>query len=245
MYECYVYGLTGTVIRTDPPMSVCGDCALRCWLQIPNCQGFVSSAIGDGNGECTYYSSITGVVEEGAASLRAVVKESSLPALLPPPCEAHTCPNRNDWPKSTELCSIKSFSGTVIRSDVGVRMCNDCAERCWFQMSDCVGFETDAEGDEPGTCTYYSSITGAVGLGTGSNRGLIQVGALPGPGDITDPNDDPDYLLFMLGGLVAVSVVAAGLAVWRPCQTRLQLAGPVSSGFTTQRDVEDVQVQMS
>jgi len=46
------------------------------------------------------------------------------------------------------------FHGEEIRTDGGLRLCEDCVARCYLQMSNCVGANFEADG----TCTYFSSI---------------------------------------------------------------------------------------
>jgi hypothetical protein len=55
--------------------------------------------------------------------------------------------------------------GTAMRTDGGVKLCNDCAVRCWLQMKgECVGFVMEYyEGNTGrGSCTYFSDIDGIV-----------------------------------------------------------------------------------
>jgi len=54
------------------------------------------------------------------------------------------------------------FFGVEIRTDGGVKMCKDCAVRCYSQMSDCVGanFKLDYPGSSRGTCMYFSQVDG-------------------------------------------------------------------------------------
>lgn len=77
-------------------------------------------------------------------------------------CEPQSCTHRNNWPVELHTCHGAEIQGTSYGSDGGVRLCTDCAERCWMQRSTCVGFEFDrydvnAE-NGPGTCKYFSSI---------------------------------------------------------------------------------------
>jgi len=55
-----------------------------------------------------------------------------------------------------------------IRTDGGLKVCQDCAQRCVLQMpNSCKGFSftaTSADG-ESGSCTYYSSIDGMAAAG--------------------------------------------------------------------------------
>jgi hypothetical protein len=37
-----------------------------------------------------------------------------------------------------------------------LRLCQDCAERCWRQLGDCVGISLQVNG----RCTFYSRIDG-------------------------------------------------------------------------------------
>lgn len=54
------------------------------------------------------------------------------------------------------------FLGVEIRTDGGLKICKDCAVRCYLQMSDCVGanFKLDYQGSSQGTCTYFSQVDG-------------------------------------------------------------------------------------
>lgn len=56
-------------------------------------------------------------------------------------------------------CEVHGIVGTEIRTDIPLRKCNDCAERCWFQMPDCIGFLALGSGDIQ-ECRYYSAIVG-------------------------------------------------------------------------------------
>merc|ERR1712151_339374 len=73
----------------------------------------------------------------------------------PPPC------GNDAWKADLAYATSLSFEGAEIRTDGGVRLCQDCAERCWRQMDDCkaVVFKPHHVGGEHGTCTFYSSIT--------------------------------------------------------------------------------------
>merc|ERR1711972_351032 len=83
MYKCAVAGFEGTVIRSDPPMDLCVDCASRCWFQMRNCVGFTTSSSVGQRGVCTYYSAITGV-RDGPANLNAFVKPGVMDLLEAP-----------------------------------------------------------------------------------------------------------------------------------------------------------------
>eukprot|EP00930_Biecheleria_cincta_P002754 TRINITY_DN103750_c0_g1_i1.p1 TRINITY_DN103750_c0_g1~~TRINITY_DN103750_c0_g1_i1.p1 ORF type:complete len:591 (+),score=76.80 TRINITY_DN103750_c0_g1_i1:73-1845(+) len=58
--------------------------------------------------------------------------------------------------------SGSKFFGVEIRSDGGVKICEDCVVRCYLQMSDCVGahFQLYYPGSSRGICTYFSRIDG-------------------------------------------------------------------------------------
>lgn len=55
------------------------------------------------------------------------------------------------------------LAGDELRTDGGVKLCQDCANRCWNQMPTCVGFVFLGYGmpSGDGKCTYYSSIASA------------------------------------------------------------------------------------
>lgn len=231
--------MTGTEITTHHGLEACPHCAERCWFQIQGCVGFVTTAAeAHLKGSCTYYSEITGAVPEGSVAKLAYVKEAVLPVVTPAPpaCDPYTCGHMSNWPKPTQLCMVKSFDGLVIAEHVGVPMCA-CAERCWFQLAGCIGFITDALGDEAGTCTYYSSITSTSGLGTGRKRAMIQEGALEGPGGIGSPapgSSGPSLEVILLGFAFAAFIVVVCIFAVRGRRAQ-------SAGFTEQRDVENAQ----
>merc|ERR1712048_653960 len=60
----------------------------------------------------------------------------------------------------------KGFVGKLVGSHPGIRLCEDCAERCFFQDlfpgSKCEGFEFKAMTGVTGTCSYYTDIKGVV-----------------------------------------------------------------------------------
>merc|ERR1712187_48217 len=63
------------------------------------------------------------------------------------------------WESNLQSMVGARFEGSTIRTDGGVRVCKDCAQRCFAQMQDCVGFvfEQDSNSDR-GKCTYFSRI---------------------------------------------------------------------------------------
>lgn len=65
------------------------------------------------------------------------------------------------WQQDLRSLSAATFEGVTIRSDGGVQLCKDCAQRCYAQMHDCVGFVMEPHSsNEPqiGKCTYFSRI---------------------------------------------------------------------------------------
>merc|ERR1712176_334758 len=54
-----------------------------------------------------------------------------------------------------------TFQGAIILIDDDVDLCRDCAQRCFFEMIDCVGFVLEPKYDNNpqfGQCTYFSRI---------------------------------------------------------------------------------------
>merc|ERR1711920_294531 len=64
-----------------------------------------------------------------------------------------------NWNRDLQSAVGATFEGATIRTDHGVRACQDCAQRCFLQIGDCVGFvfEPYSRGDR-GKCTYFSRI---------------------------------------------------------------------------------------
>lgn len=210
MFECEVAGIHGTEIRTDPPLRKCNDCAERCWFQIPDCIGFLAKGTGDIE-ECTYYSSITGVLE-GAKDKRAVLKSLAFSSLKPLPqpktpgirtpdgCNSHVPPMQpgKELDQETYLCVVESINGTILRTDnIPLDFYHDCAERCFLQMrEECVGFRSRKRGDGKASCTYYSSIepAGVVTAGTmtvATEFALLAFDAVPWHLRPTSPPSSP------------------------------------------------------
>jgi len=107
-------------------------------------------------------------------------------AVGPPPaqsvCSGASESNEDRAPKLEGVClahdlllALESadeytFCGETIRTDGGLHMCNDCAVRCWLQMSgQCVGVVMDYRGGSTthGSCTYYSRIDRIVHVQSG------------------------------------------------------------------------------
>jgi hypothetical protein len=99
-------------------------------------------------------SSMTGSSVEAPTPFPTSTVTTEVPQFVPHPC------GNEAW-KDLVYASNLAFEGAEIRIDGGVRLCQDCAERCWRQM-DCEGFVFRAYqvGGEQGACTYYSAITG-------------------------------------------------------------------------------------
>jgi len=90
----------------------------------------------------------------------------------PGDCKEDACPDRpGGWPADMYECTVGGIVGTEIRTDGGMRKCNDCAERCWFQIPDCIGVLQGGLG-EVESCTYYSAILGTVE--GGSKRAIVK-----------------------------------------------------------------------
>merc|ERR1712048_26166 len=88
-----------------------------------------------------------------------------------------------------------TFCGETIRTDGGLHVCNDCAVRCWLQMSDqCVGVVMEYNGDSRGSCTYFSRIDNVVR----SRSGVAAIAmpdafpALPPPTPSPQPSLQPN-----------------------------------------------------
>jgi len=65
------------------------------------------------------------------------------------------------WQQDLRSASGATFEGVKIRSDGGVELCKDCAQRCYAQMRDCKGFVLEPyskSNPEVGKCTYFSRI---------------------------------------------------------------------------------------
>jgi len=84
----------------------------------------------------------------------------ALDAFVADPCGA-------GWPERKGRSGIPllsangvTFQGATIRTDGGVRLCEDCAARCWLQMAQvpCVGFVRTKSWQ----CTYFSRIDSVV-----------------------------------------------------------------------------------
>merc|ERR1712014_464274 len=68
-------------------------------------------------------------------------------------------PQSCSWADDLQSASGVSLEGATIRTDGGVKLCQDCANRCYVQMNNCVGFVFEPySNSESGTCTYYSRI---------------------------------------------------------------------------------------
>merc|ERR1712151_498329 len=67
-----------------------------------------------------------------------------------------------NWRNDLQFAVGATFEGATIRTDYGVSACQDCTQRCFFQIGDCVGivYEPYSSGNR-GKCTYFSRI-GAV-----------------------------------------------------------------------------------
>jgi len=104
------------------------------------------------------------------------------PEFLPHPC------GRDAWEADLIYAASLTLEGDVIRTDGGVRLCQDCAVRCWLQEDTCEGFvfKPYQSGGEHGACTYYSRITGHRGGEEGAttvskNEFLANTAPVPAP----------------------------------------------------------------
>merc|ERR1712151_854500 len=85
-----------------------------------------------------------------SAPTPAPIGDSSAVSFKPQPC---------NWEDDLHSAAGTNFEGATIRTDGGVRICQDCAQRCFAQMSDCVGFVFEQySNSDRGTCTYFSRI---------------------------------------------------------------------------------------
>jgi len=72
-----------------------------------------------------------------------------------PSFEPHAC----NWADDLHSASGATFEGATIRTDGGVKLCQDCANRCYVQMNNCMGFVFEPySNSDSGTCTYYSRV---------------------------------------------------------------------------------------
>merc|ERR1712187_134946 len=79
--------------------------------------------------------------------------DSSSPSFKPQPC---------NWGDDLHSAVGTTFEGATIRVDRGVTLYEDCAQRCYGQMSDCVGFVFEPySNSDRGSCTYFSRIDSA------------------------------------------------------------------------------------
>merc|ERR1712151_12545 len=65
------------------------------------------------------------------------------------------------WCMNLRAAAGFEFQGAIIRTDINVDLCRDCANRCLSQMVDCVGFVLEPKYDNNpqfGSCTYFSRI---------------------------------------------------------------------------------------
>lgn len=176
--------IVGGEIRTDGGVSLCADCAARCFLQMRGeCVGFSFAPYTNSErGLCTYFYSISGYESKHgteAVTTSAYVPVSIVPSPAPTPAVvtpvptigptsqwlSNPCGSQKPWSGDPQLLAKRDsrFVGVKMRSDGGVGMCVDCAARCYLQMqSECVGFVFAPSDDfqDVGSCTYFSSITG-------------------------------------------------------------------------------------
>jgi len=94
----------------------------------------------------------------------------------PPGCSAGCTHHNRPWPEPVTECEVAGLVGTEIATTNPLRKCEDCAERCWFQIADCIGFLAHGEGDIQ-ECTYYSSIEGTL-TGVKDKRAVVKPAAL-------------------------------------------------------------------
>merc|ERR1711933_276460 len=65
------------------------------------------------------------------------------------------------WQQDLRSASGATFQGVTIRSDGGVQLCKDCAQRCYAQTRNCIGFVMEPYSNNKldiGKCTYFSRI---------------------------------------------------------------------------------------
>jgi len=65
------------------------------------------------------------------------------------------------WQHDLRSAAGAALEGATIRTDHGVALCRDCAQRCYAQMTDCVGLVWEPSLDsspQVGKCTYFSRI---------------------------------------------------------------------------------------
>merc|ERR1712048_743649 len=104
-------------------------------------------------GVSTEWLYVAGGAQNGDASPSPTsIVSDALLDFVPLPCA---------WQQDLRSASGATFEGAKIRSDGGVELCKDCAQRCYAQMRDCVGFVMEPySNDRPllGKCTYFLRI---------------------------------------------------------------------------------------
>jgi len=132
-------------------------------------------------GSCTYFSRIDSVeVAVGTIAVTTAdydmfdfvlpptsTSTPTVPRPTPAPSSTnvavlHICKGWTSLPSQLHAVEDHTFGGAAIRTDWGVKVCDDCAARCWLQMSDCMGFAFTYYEDSStmGSCTYFSRISG-------------------------------------------------------------------------------------
>jgi len=184
LYSVAGYGFEGEKIRTDSTVTLCQDCGQVCALEMPGqCVGYEwkETLPNSVKGECTYYSRIDRAVEQDDRFV-AVAKTQkqhspSLPTEPSPAPSGHSPPALfSAWEMCNErfglggigstalqIATAHKLMGAEIRTDGGLKNCQDCAQRCVLQLpGKCKGYAftaTSADGNS-GSCTYYSRLDG-------------------------------------------------------------------------------------
>lgn len=132
--------LEGEAIRVDGGLSLCNDCAERCWLQMAGeCMGFewdTPPEFPEGLGRCKYFSRIDSLVDASDHSWThaAVMTAAEAAVLAPTPTETmpgcdenlaqgHTCGTRIAWLMSP---AGGSLSDAAARTRVAAEFPQEC-----------------------------------------------------------------------------------------------------------------------
>lgn len=70
-------------------------------------------------------------------------------------CHEAQCHHRQDWPQELARCESKGITGKLIATTIEPRLCEDCMERCWYELvsEGCMAVHYNL-----GVCTFFSSV---------------------------------------------------------------------------------------
>lgn len=147
------HGLVGALLGAHHNIKLCEDCAERCFLQNlwkgSHCEGFEFKPTSRDAGVCSYFSNVTGVVMKKGINAYTISNQY------------HKCSHNPRIPTLGKHLG-KGLVGTFLGSHHNIKLCEDCAERCFlqdlWQGSHCQGFEFKPTSGGNGICSYYSDI---------------------------------------------------------------------------------------